>query len=347
MPTVCAKVPFKKGEDLRKLLTEAQLINKDLMIKHNERYLYIPLLSAPKDITDLKDNNPWLKDIELVKQDFKKYPERLNDYKSLISLPSELSSLLPTSYDLIGSIVLVKIPKELIQHSKMIGEAILKVHKNIKTVARDMGVQGDFRVREIEIIAGEENTETIHKEYGIKLKMDISKVYFSPRLSSEHRRISKLIKPGELVLDMFAGVGPFSLMIAKYSQAGAIYAIDVNKYAIEYLIKNIDLNKVSNIFPLEGDAKECIENVPAVDRIIMNLPMESNMYLPSAMTTLKNNGIIHYHIMLTEDDLNDHSTWLEAVLKDHRFKLVNSDIHNLGSYSPKVNHYCFDLNLKV
>lgn len=343
MRSLCARIPVAQGEFLHKKLTDAKLIDKNLMIKHNDRFLFIPLCSHP--------NDSWLKvfhdmDVELLEEEFEKYPIRINDYRANVKLPIELFQHLPRSYDIIGNIAILKIPEPLNDFSKQIGDAIIKTYKNIKTVAIDFGVKGDRRVRKLKVIAGVPNTETIHKEYGIKLSLDVSKVYFSPRLSEEHYRISQLVQPGELVLDMFAGVGPFSIMIAKYSKAQKIYSSDINKFAIKYLIKNIDINKVTNILPFEGDAKEIIRKIPKVDRIIMNLPFGAHEYLSDSLMAIKPKGTIHYHEMVSEAELSTRTDQLKSIAQNNSFSLISIKEHNLGSYSPSIYHYCFDLELR-
>jgi tRNA (guanine37-N1)-methyltransferase len=119
------------------------------------------------------------------------------------------------------------------------------------------------------LFRSERTTETIHKENGIRLKIDINKAYFSPRLQTERQRVIEQVKPGETVIDMFCGVGPYSIAIAK--KAREVYAIDHNPAAIKLLKENIKLNKVTNVKALKGDALELIKTLPKADRIIMNL----------------------------------------------------------------------------
>jgi tRNA (guanine37-N1)-methyltransferase len=343
-----AKVPIEKGEYFRKKFSDVHLIDKKLMIKRNDSFLFIPLSMDPDTIEKQKEKFKWLtqNQIDLQSENFELYPDRINNYKLLLDLPAELNKELPTSFDIVGTIALIKLPDNLREYSKLIGEAILNVHKNLKTIAWDKGIKGEYRIRDFEIIAGKNNTETIHKEYGIRFLMDISKAYFSPRLGKEHYRIAKLVKPGEVVLDMFAGIGPFSIMISKYSKANQIYSIDINKSALEFFIKNIDLNKVQNIFPLEGDANKILEKVPLVDRIIMNLPHESAKFLKSALKKLKPEGTIHYHLISNPTEIHTIKSELEKSLEEYGFRAIKIETNNLGSYSPKLNHYCLDLHLE-
>ena len=345
MQSLCARVPKERGELFRKILSEAHIIDNELMVKHNDRFLYIPLRSRPDPDKQPELAEAMTKDIAILDNDFECYPQQITSYKTLVDVPTRLVKDLPTSYDIIGSIALVKIPETLTDFSNEIGEAILTVNKSIRTVALDNGVVGALRTRDLDIIAGEPRTETKHKEYGVTFILDVAKVYFSPRLGGEHYRISQLVLPGEIVLDMFAGIGPFSIMIAKYSKARSIYSIDMNKHAIEYLIKNVDLNKIQNIYPLEGDAHELMESVPKVDRIIMNLPLGGDRYLADALDRLKPRGTIHYHEMVRRDELAARRAWLQNTVKKHGFEISKFTENNLGSYSPKIDHYCFDLML--
>ena len=341
MLSLGARVPKRRGDFFRKKLTELQLIDNKLIITVNDRFLYIPLSAQPPE--QLVKDFP---ELDLMDYEFENYPVRDRDYRDHLKVPRELIKHLPTSYDIIGSIAILKLKEPVISIRNKIGLAIISSQKNIKTVAWDKGVKGALRVRDLEIIAGENRTVTTHKEYNIKLNLDIDKVYFSPRLAGEHYRISQLVEPGEMVLDMFAGVGPFSIMIAKYSKAERIYSIDLNSIAIKYLIQNIDQNKISNIFPLEGDVRVVIRKIPKVDRIIMNLPLGAHEYLLEAFAVLKFRGVVHYHEMLNFDDLQARKDWLMEKAKQNKFEVEMIKEHDLGSYSATINHYCFDLILK-
>jgi tRNA (guanine37-N1)-methyltransferase len=345
--SICAKVPLSKGEYYRKRFFNNNLINRNLMIKRIDGFLYIPLLTHPNGIDNksvkLKKNND--DNIEYKNESFEIYPKRINNYKSLLSLPDGLNKDLPTSFDIIGSIAILKLSDSLLDYSNQIGKAILSVHKNLNSVAIDSGVKGDFRIRKIKIIAGEKNTETIHKEYGLRLILDLSKVYYSPRLGKEHYRVAKLVRSGEVVLDMFAGIGPFAIMISKYSRASQIYSIDINKHAMEYLIKNIDLNKVQNIFPLEGDARKLIHRIPLVDRVIMNLPFDSDKFIDLAFQKMNIHGIIHLHKIINVDHVKNYKTELKEKCGIYGFESKRIKTINLGSYSAKLNHYCFDMSV--
>jgi tRNA (guanine37-N1)-methyltransferase len=213
----------------------------------------------------------------------------------------------PRSSDIVGGIAIVEIPRELQPCKTIIGEAVLKLNKNVRTVlAKHGAVSGTFRLREIEVIAGRPDTTAIHREHGCLYYMDLAKAYFSPRLSFEHHRVASLVRDGEAVLDMFAGVGPFAVQTAKMLKNVRVYAVDANPYAVEYLKKNIRLNRVnSKVIPILGNSEEVAERKlqGMVDRVIMNLPGQAAQFICAACRALKpRGGIIHFYGFLRAPD---------------------------------------------
>ena len=159
----------------------------------------------------------------------------------------------PGAYELIGDIAIID------QHEENAPEIakVLLQHKNIKTIFQaTSAVCGEYRTRELLFIAGVKKTETIYRENGCRYLLDVTQVYFTPRLSTERIRIADQVKNGDKVVDMFAGIGPFSILIAKRFPEAHVIAVDKNPVAIKYLRENARLNKVKNIEIREGDAKE-------------------------------------------------------------------------------------------
>jgi tRNA (guanine37-N1)-methyltransferase len=236
-----------------------------------------------------------------------KGPKNLLETLDGILQPNELA-FVPHSYDVIGDIAVLDIPSELSHHSNIIGDALLKAHKNIKTVLDKKEIIQDlYRVGKYEVIAGENRTETIHKEYGCRFAVDVTKAFFSPRLSTEHNRVASLVKPNETVIDMFCGIGPFSILIAR-KVVSNVHAIDVNPNAIEYLKKNIKLNKLQGIIvPFVGDAREVViknKLIGIADRVIMNHPVAADEFIDVAcMAIKKEGGILHFYDFLKTEEL--------------------------------------------
>jgi len=179
-------------------------------------------------------------------------------------------------------------------------KAIMSVHRNVKTVLLQASpVAGNLRLRRLTHVAGENKTSTVHKEYGCLFSVDVEKCYFSPRLSHERMRIAGIVKPNETVVNMFAGVGCFSIIIAKHANAAKVFSIDANPAAIQFMQENIRLNRVYNkVIPLLGDSKAIINNrlQRVADRVLMPLPEKALGYLPCALSALKaSGGWIHYY----------------------------------------------------
>ncbi len=176
----------------------------------------------------------------------------------------------------------------------------MSIHREVKAVWRQTSsVSGDYRLRKLKFLSGERKTETIHREYGCIFKIDLEKAYFSPRLSYERLRIARLIQPREVVLNMFAGVGCYSICIAKHSKPLKVFSVDINPAAIHLLNENIRLNRVADVVvPIQGDAKQVIstELLNRADRVLMPLPEKAYEYLDSALSALKpKGGWIHYY----------------------------------------------------
>jgi tRNA (guanine37-N1)-methyltransferase len=223
--------------------------------------------------------------------------------------PEELS-LLYKSYDVVGDIAVIRIPESLEPRSGIIAETIMQTHKRVKTVLHQVSpILGDLRLRKLEWVRGERKTETFHKEFGCVFKVDLEKCYFSPRLSHERMRIAKLVKPNEVIVNMFAGVGCYSIIIAKHSEAKEIFSIDINPVAVQCMQENIEINKVrERVFPVEGDAKRIVEEKlrNVANRVLMPLPEKAYEYLDFAVLALKPTGgwISYYEFEHARKDEN-------------------------------------------
>jgi len=221
---------------------------------------------------------------------------------------NELTKLIK-SYDVIGDIILIKIHPELESKREIIAEALHKIYPRVRTIAAvPLYAYTDelYRTRDLEVIWGDENLETTHKESGCIFKADLKHVFFSPRLSYERMRIAKKVLPGETIINMFSGAGCFSIVIAKMQPQTRIYSIDVNPYAVEYMKENVELNKVEGaVIPFLGDASEELGKLEGVaDRVLMPLPEQAYSFLSLAVRALKlgkesAGGVIHYYDVST------------------------------------------------
>ena len=214
-----------------------------------------------------------------------------------ILTPAESNEFV-SAFDQIGSIIVVRIPDSLMSKRKIIGEALLNNVKIARSVfCQTSAVDGDFRTRSLEILAGIDSTRTEYREFGCRFEVDVENAFFSPRLSTERERISRLACDGEVIVNMFGGVGMFSIMAAKKNKC-TVYNIDINPVASELCRKNIEMNKLAGkVVSINGDASEIIKDRlrNAADRTLMLLPERSDEFLGSAVSATKGGGVIHYY----------------------------------------------------
>jgi tRNA (guanine37-N1)-methyltransferase len=331
MDSLCLVVPKKKAEPVRRRLMERGILRKDLQIRSDARNVYLPVNQR----IDLG--------YPIESSEFKEAEELVSDYRMLVDVPDELRPFLPSSFDTLGSVAVVKMADEIIPHAKDIGKAILATHKSIRTVCMDSGVVDEFRTRNIKVVAGEKTTETTHKEYGMVFKMDLGRVFFSPRLATERDNVSKQVQPGEVVMDMFAGIGPFSIMIAKSRSPKVVYAIDMNPAAIEFMKENIVLNRVQGIEPILGDARDEVKKLEKADRIIMNLPHDASNYVPDALGALRPGGIIHYYEIMEDSGVKERLDGIADLARKEGRVMKELARRKVKSYSPTMTFYGFDL----
>jgi tRNA wybutosine-synthesizing protein 2 len=267
-------------------------------------------------------------------------------------LTPEQIELLPSGYQKIGDIVIVNLNLDLIAFEDEIGKIILKNIPNTRTVCSRTGeIIGVERLPQLEVIAGVNNTETIHKENGCLYSLDVSKTMFSQGNSKERGRLPELVKPDETIVDLFSGIGYFSLPIVRFAKPSKIYAIDINPVSILYLQKNIQLNKVDGkIESILGDCREVVKKLGKVaDRVIMGYLPDTMKFLDSAFAVLKQKGgIIHYHDVFKEEELWD--TPIEILTKSAEKngyaldKILEKII--VKSYAPRVFHVVVDAKFR-
>ncbi|MCQ5337362.1 MAG: class I SAM-dependent methyltransferase family protein [Candidatus Methanomethylicia archaeon] len=249
-----------------------------------------------------------------------------------------------TGIDIIGDIAIIKIPREWEDKKYDIGRALLSNLSGVKGVFRQISpVNSEYKVRGIEWLAGKKDTVTIHKEHNCLFKVDISKVFFSPRLSFERLRIAKLIKKGEIVVNMFAGIGTFSILIAK-NGAQKVFSIDKNPHAFELMCENIILNKVSEIVvPILGDAKDIVKDLKGIaDRVLLPFPDLAIEYLPYAMNCLKEKGWLHVYLHQKANNRREAIEKAKNLLKD--YNIVNGRV--VRSVGRKIYQVVLDIEVE-
>jgi len=331
MESLCLVVPKMRAEPIRRKLMDKGVLRKELQVRSDKKNVYFPISQR----IDLG--------FPIETSDFKESEEQVTDYRVLVDIPDELRPLLPSSYDTLGTIAVVKMADEVVPFAKQIGQAIIATQKSIRTVCQDAGVVDQFRTRNVKVVAGDRTTETIHREYGMVFKIDVAKAFFSPRLATERDIVAKQVMQGEVVIDMFSGVGPFAIMIARTRQPKIVYAIDVNPDAISLMKENIALNKVQSVSPIQGDARIEIAKLEKADRIIMNLPHEASEYVADAIGALKPSGIVHYYEIIEDSQLGERVDLIANLARKEGRVMKEIARRKVKSYSPSMNFYGLDL----
>jgi tRNA (guanine37-N1)-methyltransferase len=345
------KIPLKEINKVKKILTKENLMDKKYKIKTDEKYGFIPIKTQIK-INELKIrlnetynlNEIAIENIDL--EPFKKEPKNITEHLKGKLSNKEIKDL-KTSFDIIGDLVLLEIPGSLEKHKKIIGKATIDFTGARSVFMKKSGIKGIRRTREIELIRGDNNSKTTHKEHGVKLALDIKKVYFSPRLATERKKIEEQVKDEELILDMFTGVGPFPILIAKNKKI-KMYGVDINEIAIDYLKENIKINKLKGVVcPIHGDindvAIEFHEKNLKFNRIIMNLPETAYKFLELAISLIEDNGIIHYYEFGNDYDLIVNKIKKIAIKHDKSIEIL--DKRKIKSTSPCMWHIGVDAKI--
>ena len=228
-------------------------------------------------------------------------------------LPDKYRQCIPRSFDIIGSIAIVEIPNELKKFRKVVGEGILSINKNVRTVYEKASArEGTFRLRKLKYVCGERRSVTVHKENGARISLNVRTCYFSPREGTERMRIAKSIGD-ERVMVFFAGAGPYPIVISKHSNAKEIVGIEINPKCVTHFKRNIKLNKVSNVVPVLGDVSKVYKNFHDFDRVIMPLPESAWKFLKEAKHVLKRGGIISLYCIFSK--IEDEKFWRERISK--------------------------------
>ena len=256
--------------------------------------------------------------------------------------------------DIIGDIGIVKLSQELESRKHEIARRLLVAAPYLRVVLRQTGpVRSRLRTRELEWLAGEKRTETTHREYGCTYKIDLQAVYFSPRLSSERKRIADQVRPGECVLNFFAGAGPFSIMIAKHARPSRVYSLDLNPAAVHYHALNNRLNRVGETIDIIcGEANSVVQSSlqGQANRVLLPLPELAMNSLETAKSALQaEHGCIHCYLFASSGRRKGAGPIAMKELDQDldRLGLVQRDaqVHVVRSVSPCRYQVCIDIVL--
>ena len=331
------QAPLHLAEHLRRRLLSAGLINYEARMRKRESFILIPL-RRHIDIKDLEDVNGFLtkNTVSIIQTEF----ESSSPKPSL----EDLLGFSP-SFDVIGDIAVIDADDP---EAERIAHALLDYRKSINVVLGSTGpVSGEFRTRNFVVLAGENRTHTIHTEYGCRYKVDLEQAYFSPRLGTERKRVADTVKSKQVVVDLFAGVGPFSILIGKKVPESSVVAVDINPAAVQLLRENIRLNRTSNVTAVEADARHAARTLNhSADHVIMNLPHSSREFLDCGILVAKNGAVVHFYDITHEDDLYN-TSWgcIRKAAAQQGKKAICINKRMVRSYAPY--HYTVYIGFQV
>jgi tRNA (guanine37-N1)-methyltransferase len=320
------RVPRSRGEQVRSILRERGLLRTDLEVGHDGEWLLFPIIGSgevPGEIGEAIE-------AEMVIATARG-PQ---DYRDLLGWSLPERDLLPRSFDVIGDIVLVRLPPELESHGPAIGAALLRFVPGARIVGQDRGVHGPERRRHVVRLAGDGPWTTRHKENGVELEVDLEGAYFSPRLAREHARVAAEVRPGDRVYDLCCGVGPFAVTIARDGRAARIVAVDSNPVAIDRLRATLGRSTYGRtVEPVEAPVERFLLERSPVERVIFNLPHEGIKYLPSVGNAVARAGrLFYYEVAERERRPLRSAALVDALGGPARWQLVES--HVVHPYSP-------------
>lgn len=329
------RVPKDKAEEVRKLAERIKAKDKNRLIVQRGDFVEIPIY---------ENFEKFFPEYDVIEQEKPLFAKKYDLFEIVKNdIPENLHKFIPRSYKLIGDIILIKIPEELTDYRKTIGEILLNIHPRCKSVWLDKGKKGMLRRPDVELLAGK-GSETIHRENGCYFKLDITKVMFSLGNLAERMRMSKIVEDGEIVVDMFAGIGYFSIPIAVHSQPNKIYSIEINPDSYRFLLENIRLNSVNEIIPILGDSMHVTPEGIA-DRVIMG-HINCHQFLPVAFKALRDGGVIHYHEATPEAVLDRPVERIKNTAKNMGVNVEIMEFRKVKHYSPGVLHVVVDVLVK-
>ena len=326
-----AKVPLKQAEKTRAALLAKEVLDVRVKVETDEEHIYFPLTERVAGYT-------------LVERE----PRRMQKPQSLTealqgSLTAEELTELTTSYDIVGSIAILEVSGALAKKEKLIAQAVLDTHKHVTTVLKKAYKHsGEFRTQKLQYLAGEDTRETVVNESGCRLLVDVEQVYFSVRLSTERLRIASLVKPGEDVLVMFSGAGPYVVVLAKKTRARTVVGVEKNPVGHQYAIENLRLNKLKNAEVFNHDCKDLSFLQRTFDRIIMPLPSHAEEFLEAALAVAKDGATIHLYRFGTEEDLAAVRERIAQLCQASGWRLSSEAVVKAGHHAPYVYRWCFD-----
>ncbi|MCK4937053.1 MAG: class I SAM-dependent methyltransferase family protein [Methanosarcinales archaeon] len=335
-------VPKEQAETLRKQLLGAGYMDARRKLKVRGNNLEIPVTyDVPPEFGHFPD----------IMQENPDYYEKQPALRDLMKkyLEGDELDLLPRGWQILGDVVIVSLHPDLYSVQSTFGDAMLTMYPHCKSVYLDGGIEGELRRPTRKLIAARDSLENpalvVHTENRCRFKLDVTKVMFSKGNLNERIRMGKLGR-GELVVDMFAGIGYFTIHMAAHARPARIIAIELNSESHHYLTENIKLNHVEDIVePILGD---CAEKTPVsiANRVIMGYVGSTHHYLPQGIGALKPGGVLHYHETIPEKLMPERA--VERIMTEAHVQGRKAEIHEwhkVKKYAPGIWHVVVDATI--
>lgn len=339
---LCVKTPVRQAQQVKQFLIDNGLFDPRYRLKRTSTHILFPIIKKTgikkrfsfAELTDVK-SLPKAREKKDIKSEVKK------------KLTKKELDHLRRAFDIIGDIAILEVPPELVKKQKLIAETLLKLQKNVNTVLKKAGIHGtEFRTQPMRWLAGKKTKETVHKEHGIRLKLNVEKVYFSPRLSTERKRIAQQVRPGERILVMFSGCAPYPCVIAKNTEAKEIVGIEINPAGHDYGVENIRLNKISNVTLINADVRDAVPLFkPKFDRIVMPLPKSAGDFLDTALSAAKKGTIINFYAFEERGKFRKAHERIKNACKKSKKSCRILRTVKCGQHSPNMFRICVDFKI--
>ncbi len=334
------RVEKARAEELRKELAMFHLVDKTVSILDDGDFVEIPVVGEPAGGL-LARHGAVNVDMVFPAREFMKDPIEI--VREQADVPDAMKELLPHKWEQFGDVVVLKLDHALDRYETRVAEAYASVLR-AKAVLRDVGgIGGEYREPVVKLILGSDAVTT-HVENGIRFRFDASKIMFSSGNQEERARMASTRCDGETVIDMFAGIGYFSIPIAVRQRPGKVVACELNPVAHSFLEENIRLNGVSGVVePVLGDNRE-LPGESVADRIIMGYVRTTHEYLPTAVRLVKDGGMIHYH-ETCPNELLDRRPAKHLAEGARGCRVIVESTRMVKSYAPGVSHVVLDARI--